>query len=95
VDVTDLLLLLAACGDCPSHTSSPAPAALSEVLEDAGLTEQDWDDFVDKSVNGTTQEKANWKCWMDHYPTVCRVDCGHGEHSPASCPGVAPFGPDE
>jgi hypothetical protein len=93
-DVGDLLALLAAWGFCPCHSGTPSPT-LEEVLEEAGLTEQDWDDFVDIMTNGTTQEKANWKCWMDHYLTICHVDCGGGGHSPASCPGVAPFGPDE
>ncbi len=38
-----------------------------------GLTMTDWDDFEDVMMNGTAQQKANWKCWMERYLTGCVV----------------------
>ena len=87
VNVLDLIDLLLDFG-CPVPI---AGQSLEEALEDAGLTMDDWDDFMDVMQTGTQEEKDNWHCWMTHYLS-CHDPFGTCNPPPPNCPGSDPFG---
>ena len=91
VNVLDLIdLLLKFSTVCPGSTANP-PQSLEEALEDAGLTMDDWDDFMDVMQTGTQEEKDNWHCWMTHYLS-CHDPLGTCNPPPPNCQGSDPFG---
>jgi len=47
------------------------------------LSQSDWNEFLDVIGSGTTEEKANYNCWMERHLSQC-------ERCPA-CPGRDPF----
>ncbi len=88
VGVTDLLFLLGSWGPCPCNPGAEV-LSLQEELDDACLTQDDWDKLVDVMQTGTEEEKENWLCWMNHYLDDCnRCICTHE----VICPGPDPFG---
>ena len=88
VGVKDLLFLLGSWGNCPCDLGPP-PLSHEEVLADACLTEDHWEDFVDVMGDPTAsqEDKDNYLCWMSHYLEGCsRCSCAG-----ALCPGPDPF----
>jgi hypothetical protein len=84
VDGADLLILLASWGPCPGFDHLSDPLTLEELIEDAGLTMDDWDHFMSiMTGDGPDREKENYLCWMENYLMQC-VLC-------PSCPGPDPF----
>lgn len=82
VDVFDLFVLLddwnCRVGDMP------AADTLEDVVTGAGLTMDDWDEFVDVMQNSEDEdEKDNYLCWMKNYLTDCTF-C-------PPCPDTDPF----
>ena len=87
VGLSDMLSLLADWGLCPCGVG-PEPLSLQEELEDACLSQDNWDDFVDVMQNGTEEDKENYLCWMIHYLDHCpKCTCTHIP----MCPGPDPF----
>lgn len=86
VKIFDLLILIANWGKCPGE-QGPPPKSLKKELEDAGLSEDDWDLFEDCLTNGTREEQDNCRCWFDRYINGCPADCSQ---LPA-CGAVDPF----
>ncbi|MHC4415257.1 MAG: hypothetical protein ACYS0G_08235 [Planctomycetota bacterium] len=77
VGIGDLLALLANWGNCPGYNGTPPPS-LEEEIEEAGLTEEEWDEFMDCLEFGTLEEQVNCACWLAHYLAECPVlhpDC--------------------
>lgn len=89
VGAGDILLLLANWGPCPCDPTATV-LSLEEELDDACLTEDDWDDFVDVMTDsGSTQaKKDNYYCWMEHYLFDCNQCFCVGD---SGCPGADPF----
>ncbi|MEE8156344.1 MAG: hypothetical protein V3T53_15425 [Phycisphaerales bacterium] len=89
VGASDLLALLANWGPCPAM--SQEPLSLQEELDDACLTQADWDEFVDVMTDPLSSEadKDRYKCWMVHYLDHCnKCTCtDRGE-----CPDPDPYG---
>ncbi|HRP63840.1 MAG TPA: hypothetical protein PK400_11140, partial [Phycisphaerales bacterium] len=82
VDVQDLLILLVAWGPCPSIDVTVL--TLTKELTDAGLTQQQWDDYQAIMTGGASQSvKDNWTCWMENYLSQCTT-C-------PECPDDDPF----
>ncbi|HRQ76894.1 MAG TPA: hypothetical protein PK098_13350 [Phycisphaerales bacterium] len=78
----DLLILLAAWGPCPGMAGSVM--SLSQQLDAAGLTQQNWNDFQAVMMgDAPVRTKATWTCWMENYLSQC-VNC-------PTCPGPDPF----
>ena len=90
VNVSDLIALLLNWGSVCPGSSAPEPQSLEEALEEAGLTMNDWDDFMYVIQNGTQEEKDNWHCWMLHYLS-CHDPFGTCNPPPPNCPGSDPF----
>ncbi|MCH8151442.1 MAG: hypothetical protein IH830_03600 [Planctomycetes bacterium] len=91
VDVFDLKALADNWGRCPETTGQP-PKSLKKELDDAGLSEDDWDLFKDCLTNGTPEEQDNCRCWFDRYLIGCPADCSQlpacGDVDPFNeCPG--------
>jgi hypothetical protein len=84
VDGGDLLILLGAWGQCPGFEELDDPPSLAELLKNAGLTDEQWSEFVSVMMNGTEPEKANYLCWMENYFALC-------DPCP-TCPDSDPFG---
>lgn len=84
----ELLALLAAWGACPCF--SVEPPSLQEELDDACLTEDDWDDFVDVMTDPESSEadKDRYLCWMTHYLEDCNKCICIGQ---SGCPNPDPF----
>ena len=92
VNVLDLIDLLLDFGlNCSCADPEAQPQSLEEALEEAGLDEDDWDDFMDIMQTGTQEEKDNWHCWMTHYLS-CHDPFGTCNPPPPNCPGSDPFG---
>ncbi len=70
VDVIDLLILIAHWGKCTCIPGIAGPSR-EEVLTEAGLSEDDWDLFLDCLTTGTPEEQANCQCWFDYYINGC------------------------
>ena len=86
---SDLLDLLAAWGPCACDPMAVV-LSLEEELDDACLSEADWDEYEDVMTgSGSQAEKDNYQCWMEHYMFDCRKCTCSG--SPG-CPGADPFG---
>ncbi|HRP62836.1 MAG TPA: hypothetical protein PK400_06055 [Phycisphaerales bacterium] len=82
VDVQDLLILLGAWGPCPGVVTTVK--SLSDELTDAGLTQQQWQDYYNIMTGNASQlTKDNWTCWFNNYITQC-------QNCPV-CPGYDPF----
>ena len=88
VNVLDLVQLLLAFGDfCSCAESGLNSKSLEEELNEAGLTMDDWDEYMDVMLNGNNGEKKRYNCWMTHYLSECpTITC------PPNCPGQDPFG---
>jgi hypothetical protein len=72
VDGSDLLILLASWGPCPGFEHLDDPLTLSELLEESGLTDDDWDEFMSVMTgSGSQAEKDNYLCWMQTYLMQC------------------------
>ena len=88
VGVPDLLFLLGTWGPC---SCAPEAVVLSfeDVLTDACLTQQNWDEFEAVMGDATAgqAEKDNYLCWMSHY----LEDCSRCSCAGALCPGPDPF----
>jgi hypothetical protein len=89
VDVSDLLILLANWGPCPEFPARDQPTLSHEqVVLDAGLTMNDWDDFMTVMINEgdvyTPEQQQNWRCWMEHYLGPC-------QRCSSTCAGADPF----
>ena len=82
VDCNDLFVLLAHW-DC--RVGNPYQAeTLEQAVTNAGLTMNDWNEFVDVMENSEDEgEKANYNCWMKNYLSACTT-C-------PSCSGKDPF----
>jgi hypothetical protein len=82
-----LLILLDAWGECPCWFQPVQ--SLEDALAEAGLTMQDWEDYLDVLENGSASEKETWTCWFEHHMTGgCHPFCTHDP-----CPGTSdPFG---
>ena len=89
VGVLDLLLLLGSWGPCPCNPGAVV-LSLQEELDDACLTQENWDDLVAviTDPNASQEDKDRYNCWMTHYLDDCNkctcVDKGH-------CPDPDPF----
>ncbi|HRQ76924.1 MAG TPA: hypothetical protein PK098_13500 [Phycisphaerales bacterium] len=85
VDVLDLLSLLGAWGPCLGMAVQVL--TLSQQLDAAGLTQQQWNDYYNIMTGSASQSvKDNWTCWMQNYLMQCK-------YCPA-CPGRDPFAND-
>ncbi|HRQ76183.1 MAG TPA: hypothetical protein PK098_09725, partial [Phycisphaerales bacterium] len=85
VDVQDLLILLGAWGPCPGVVTTVK--SLSEEIDDAGLTQQQWQDYYNiMTGNASQRTKDNWTCWFNNRITQC-------QNCPV-CPGYDPFAND-
>ncbi len=89
VGVADLLVLLGDWGLCACGEGAPPPPPLAQVLADACVTDENWDDFLEVMQTGSEADKENWLCWMDHHLNTC-TSC-FCPHSPEICPGPDPF----
>lgn len=75
VDVFDLFVLLAAWTGledttCPEVVGTAN--SLNDVVTGAGLTMDDWDEFMDVMTNSEDEdERDNYLCWMKNYLTAC------------------------
>ena len=87
VGASDLIILLAAWGQCLCGTG-PEPPSLQDELDDACLSNADWQDFLDKMANGTPAEQENYICWLTHYFEDCNRCICIGA---SGCPGPDPF----
>ena len=89
VGASDLLSLLASWGLCACGTG-PGPLTLQEELDDACLTMDDWDDFVDVMTDpeSSQADKDRYLCWMEHYFFDCNRCICIGA---SGCPGPDPF----
>ena len=89
VGAADLLALLANWGLCPGETG-PEPLTLQEELDDACLTWDDWDHFVDVMTdpNAPQVKKDRYYCWMTHYLFDCNKCICIGA---SGCPNPDPF----
>ena len=83
VNSGDLLAVVNHWGACACFPAQGAVKSLSQELADAGLTQADWNKFLEVAGTGTPSQKANYNCWMQRYLTHC-------EKCPA-CPGRDPF----
>ncbi len=88
VDVKDLLFLLGAWGPCPCAPHAEV-LSLDDVLTNACVSHENWDDFLEVIETGSEAEKENWLCWMNHHLNNC-TSC-FCPHSPEICPGPDPF----
>ena len=90
VGVKDLLLLLGTWGPCPCAAQTAVPS-LEQVLEDACVSDENWNKFVDKMMdpNASQEEKDNYYCWMDHHLFDCTCLTCIG----SLCPGPDPYIP--
>jgi hypothetical protein len=71
-------------GPCPGFEHLGDPLTLSELIEESGLTDDDWDEFMSVMTgSGSQAEKDNYLCWMQTYLMQC-VLC-------PKCPGRDPF----
>ncbi len=88
VGINDFLLLLANWGPCP-ESGMPPPMTLQQELDDACLTQSDWDEYEDviTDPNSKASEKLRYDCWMRHY----LFDCPACSCSRTHCPGKDPF----
>jgi hypothetical protein len=83
VNSGDLLAVVNHWGACACFPAQGVVKSLSQELADAGLTQADWNKFLDVAANGTQTQKANYNCWMHRRLTHC-------QKCPA-CPGRDPF----
>ena len=83
VNVNDLLAVINAWGACACFPAQPSVKTLSQELTDAGLTQGDWNEYLDVAINGTQMEKELYNCWMQRLLSGC-VSC-------PSCSGRNPF----
>lgn len=86
VDTLDLLALFANWGPC--YCGGLEPLTLEEELDDACISEEEWDDYEDIMQNGTQAEKDNYQCWMLHWIEDCNRCACIGQ---SGCPGPDPF----
>jgi hypothetical protein len=84
VDISDLLVVLSNWGACPGLPDPGHVSTLEEVVTGAGLTMNDWSDFVNVMMGTDEQAKENWNCWMQHYLFPCTI-CS------SICSGTNPF----
>ena len=86
---SDLLALLAAWGLCPC-VEGTEPMSLEDELDDACLTQADWDEFEDVMTDpeSSQEDKDNYLCWMEHYLFDCNKCICIGA---SGCPGADPF----
>lgn len=87
VGASDLLILLASWGLCPCGTG-PEPPSLKDELDDACLSDDHWDDFLDKMETGSSAQQENYICWLTHYFEDCTRCLCIGA---SGCPGPDPF----
>jgi len=83
VGSADLLILLANWNQCPGFGADPTPDGLADTLDDVGLDEDDWDDFLAVSGGTDEQQRSRYLCWMNVYLTQC-INC-------PPCSGSDPF----
>jgi hypothetical protein len=83
VDGADLLILLSEWGTCPGVLGTAIPQTLEELVDEAGLTMADWEDFMDVMAAASSAQQANYLCWMQNYLGFC-------EQCP-TCPDSDPF----
>ncbi|HRP63206.1 MAG TPA: hypothetical protein PK400_07935 [Phycisphaerales bacterium] len=81
VDVQDLLILLANWGPCPGFDT--AVLSLSDLLTEAGITQQQFNEFLEVMMNGSDRQKARWSCYFKNRVMQC-VNC-------PQCVGTDPF----
>lgn len=88
VGFPEILLVLAGWGPCPESIGSP-PASLLEEIVCMGLDGYDWADFMGAMESGSTSERENMICWIEHYYDAhCKLIC----LCAPSCPDDDPFG---
>lgn len=88
VDTTDLLELFANWGRCECAPPGSEPLSFEDELDDACITEAEWDDYEDIMKTGTEEEKENYQCWMLHWIEDCNRCSCLGQ---SGCPGEDPF----
>jgi len=72
VNGADLLILLSNWGQCPGFAHVDDPLPLEDLLANAGLTTDDWDEFVDVMTGDESDAvKDNYLCWMENHLTQC------------------------
>ncbi|HRQ76513.1 MAG TPA: hypothetical protein PK098_11405 [Phycisphaerales bacterium] len=81
VDVQDLLILLANWGPCPGFDT--AVLSLSDLLTEAGITQQQFNEFLEVMMSGSDRQKARWSCYFKNRVMQC-VNC-------PQCIGTDPF----
>src|SRR5690606_13589263 len=66
VDVQDMLVLLASWGVCPNQPPQTVPS-LNDVLNGAGLTQQQFNDYLAVMTGTNVKEKERWSCWFNNH----------------------------
>ena len=82
VDFADINMILVNWGCGGPEFFRP----LRETLEEAGLTQANWQDFLDVMEVGTEYERENWRCWFEQY--LGQLD---GSFVGYECPDSDPF----
>jgi hypothetical protein len=75
VNVQDMVLVVLNWGVCPCNIVALNPLSLAQELQEGGLTQDDWDDFLDNIDN------ENYRCWMGY----------HLVGGTPNCPGADPY----
>lgn len=88
VNTSDLLILFANWGPCYCDVTGGQPLTFEEELEDACISEEEWEEYEDIMANGTQAEKDNYQCWMLHWIEDCNKCTCVGQ---SGCPGADPF----
>ena len=83
VNVNDMLALINGWGTCACFPAQSPGESLSQELTDAGLTQGDWNEYLDVAINGTQSQKELYNCWMQRLLSGC-TSC-------PSCSGRNPF----
>ncbi|MCH8822907.1 MAG: hypothetical protein IH984_05290 [Planctomycetes bacterium] len=88
VNTSDLLILFANWGPCYCAPFGTIVLSFEDELDDACISEAEWDDYEYIMQNGTEEEKENYDCWMTHWIEDCDKCTCTGE---SGCPGEDPF----
>ncbi|HWB19169.1 MAG TPA: hypothetical protein VG711_02630 [Phycisphaerales bacterium] len=83
VNIDDLTTVILHWGACSCFPAQAAPPSLSQVIADAGLTQSQWNEFLNVVANGSEKERQNYNCWLQRRISHCEV-------CPA-CPSSDPF----
>ena len=84
-----MLILFANWGPCYCDVTGVGPLTIEQEMEDACLTMDDWDEFVDVMTGNANQAtKDRYQCWMEHYVNDCNKCTCIGA---SGCPNPDPF----